>query len=124
MKQEQDNYTVCVDESGTLPDPKDKFIILCAVTVREAKEAENVVNRVLASLRQTRDSLKLKELKYYHSRDVVKRLFLASIVAAGLEIFVLVVDKKGRGINDNPENFAALHFELINEIFLWYGCKK
>jgi hypothetical protein len=116
--------TLFIDESGTLPDQADRFIVICAVAVKEIKEAENVINRVLDSLRQTRDSLKLKELKYYHSRDAVKRIFLAAIVAAGLEIFVLAVDKKGRKIPDKPENFAILLSELLSEVFLWYGSKK
>lgn len=122
--EELKNLTIFVDESGTLPDPKDQFIVICAVAVKQAKEAENVISRVLESLKQTRDSLKLKELKYYHSRHAVKRLFLASIVSAGLEIFVLAVDKKGRKIVDSPENFAILIAELLAGIFSWYRDKK
>lgn len=118
------SVTIFLDESGTLPDPKDQFVVICAVAMREAKEAQNVINRVLKSLRQTKESLKLKELKFYHARHAVKRLFLATIVAAGSEIFVLVADKKGRKIPDSPENFAMLVSELVKEIFLWYKAKK
>ncbi len=115
---------VFIDESGTLPDPKDKFLVICAVVAREAREAENLISRVLESLKQTRDSLKLKELKFYHARQAVKRVFLAAIVSAGLEIFTLVVDKKHRKIPDSPENFAILLAELVSEIFFWYKLEK
>jgi hypothetical protein len=43
---------VFIDESGTLPDINDKFIVICGVVVDESKEAENIFSRILKSLKQ------------------------------------------------------------------------
>ncbi len=125
MFEENQQKIYCyVDESGTLPDVSDRFIAVCGVVVKDTKEAENLINSVLFTLHQTRDSLKLKELKFYHSRHVVKKIFLSAIVASGFKIFILVVDKQGRKIKDDPENFFIILTELISEIFLWYRGAK
>src|SRR3989344_13997 len=117
---EQKQLIVFVDESGTLPDSKDRFVVICGAAVEDIKEADSLIHKVLFSLRQTRDSLKLRELKFYHSRDAVKRIFLSAIAASRLKIFILIVDKQGRKIHDDPENFSVILAELIIEIFLWY----
>lgn len=114
--------TIFIDKSGTLPDPKDKFIVICGVGVNQIKEAENVINRILYSLRQIR--IKIKELKFYYAGQRTKRRFLSGIVSSGFEIFALVVGKKGRKIVDTPENFAILVSDLVNEINLWYKVKE
>ena len=36
------NLTIFIDESGTLPDPRDKFVVICGVGVRQTKEAKNI----------------------------------------------------------------------------------
>jgi len=110
-------YYVLIDESGTLPDPKDKFIVIAGVGVKRIKEAENLISRTLRSLRQR--EIKLKELKFYSAGEKTKRQVLSGIVSAGFEVFVVVVDKKGRKISDTPNNFALVVSELINEICLW-----
>jgi len=115
-------YYVLIDESGTLPDPKDKFIVIAGVGIRRIKEAENLVSRTLKSLRQRK--IKIKELKFYSAGEKTKRQILSGIVSVGLEIFVVAVDKKGRKIPDTPNNFAILVAELINEINLWQKERK
>ena len=42
---------IFIDESGTLPDPNDKFIIICGVEVKQLKDAENIFSKVLNSLK-------------------------------------------------------------------------
>ncbi len=113
---------IFIDESGTLPDPKDKFIVISGVGVKRIKEAKDVVSRILFSLRQKK--IKIKELKFYYAGQRTKRQFLSGIVSASFEIFVLVVNKKGRKIADTSENFAILAADLINEINLWYKAEK
>jgi len=114
--------TVFIDESGTLPDPKDRFIVLCGVGIKKIKEAENIISRTLTSLR--RRKTKVQEIKFYSTGQKTKRQFLSGIVLANFEIFALVVDKKGRKIADTPENFALLVADLVNEINLWYKVEK
>lgn len=104
---------IFIDESGTLPDPKDKFITICGVGIKKIKEAENVISRTLTSLR--RRKIKIQEIKFYSAGQKTKRQLLSGVVSANFEIFALIVDKKGRKIADTPENFAILVADLINE---------
>ena len=114
--------TIFTDESGTLPDLKDKFIVICGVGIKKIKEAKNIISRILASLR--RRKIKIKEIKFYYAGQNTKRQFLSGIISANFEIFALVVDKKKRKIADTPENFSILVAELVNEINLWYKVEK
>jgi len=115
-------YYILIDESGTLPDPKDKFVVIAGVGVKRIKEAENLVSRTLKSLR--RRKVKVRELKFYSAGERTKRQVLSGIVSAGFEIFIVAIDKKGRKISDTPSNFALLVNELINEIHLWRKERK
>lgn len=115
-------FNIFIDESGTLPDPKDKFIVVSGVGIKKIKEAQNVISRILTSLRQRK--IKIPEIKFYYAGQRTKRQFLSGIVSSGFEIFALIVDKKGRKIADTPDNFALLVADLVNEINLWYRTKK
>lgn len=113
----KNQYYILMDESGTLPDPKDKFIVIAGVGIKKIKEAGNLMSRILKSLRQRK--IKIKEIKFYYAGERTKRQILSGIVLAGFEIFAIIVDKKRRKIPDKPENFALLVSELINEVNLW-----
>ncbi len=115
-------YYVLVDESGTLPDPKDKFIVLAGIRFERIKEATNLISRILKSLRQRK--IKIKEIKFYYAGERTKRQILSGIISAGFEIFTIIVDKKRRKIPDIPENFSLLVSELINEVYFWQPEKK
>jgi len=114
--------TIFIDESGTLPDIKDKFIVICGVGVEKIKEAENIFSRIRTSLRQRK--IKVQEIKFYYAGQNTKRQFLSGLVSANLKIFALVIEKKGRKIADIPENFGILVAELVNEMIFWYKVKK
>jgi hypothetical protein len=113
---------VFIDESGTLPDPADKFIVVAAVGMENNRDAKILISRTLKSLRQKK--AKIKEIKSYYSGDRTKIQVLSGTVAAEFEIFAIITDKKGRKISDTPENFALLVGELINEINLWQSQRK
>ncbi|MEK9135135.1 MAG: DUF3800 domain-containing protein [Patescibacteria group bacterium] len=117
MKIPQKQYFVLIDESGTLPDIKDKFIVIAGVRLEKMKEALDLISRTLKTLRQRK--IKIKEVKFYYAGEKTKRQILSGIISTGLEIFAIVVDKKRRKIPDTPENFALLVSEIINEINLW-----
>lgn len=114
--------TVFIDESGTLPDAKDKFVAVCGVAVLQPKEAENIFSRILNSLRQR--NIKIDEIKFYSSGQNTKRQFLSGISAADFKIFALIVDKKSRKIADTPENFSLLVSSLISDVINWYKDKE
>ncbi len=114
--------TVFIDESGTLPDAKDKFVSVCGVAVLQLKEAENIFSRILNSLRQR--NIKIGEIKFYSAGQNTKRQFLAGMSAANLKVFALIVDKKSRKIADTPENFSLLVSNLISDVTNWYKGKE
>jgi len=114
--------TIFIDESGTLPDSKDKFVVICGVKVEKVKEVDNIFSRIRISLRQRK--IKVQEVKFYYAGQNTKRQFLSGIVSANLDISALIVDKKRRKIVDTPENFALLVAELVNEIVLWYRVER
>lgn len=113
---------VFIDESGTLPDINDKFVVICGVAVRQLKEAKNIFSRILNSLRQRK--IRIKEIKFYHAGQNTKRQFLSGISAANFKIFALIVDKKARKIADSPDNFALLAGNLISDIIKWHKDEK
>ena len=110
-------YFIFIDESGTLPDIEDRFIIIAGVGAENIKDPKNLISRVLKSLRQRK--IKIKELKFYYAGERIKRQILSGIVSFGFDIFIIAIDKKTRKISDTPENFALLVGEIINEINLW-----
>ncbi|MFH1423486.1 MAG: DUF3800 domain-containing protein [Candidatus Nealsonbacteria bacterium] len=118
----QKQYYILIDESGTLPDSKDEFIIIAGIATDVIKNANVLVSRALESLRQRK--VKIKEVKFYYAGDQTKRQILSGIVSEGLGVFLIAIDKKGRKVSDNPENFALLVGELIKEINLWQQEKE
>ena len=122
MKEINKNLTIFMDESGTLPDPRDEFIVICAVYVKNLKEGRSIISRSLETLRKTKKPI--KEIKFYYAGQNTKRQFLSAMVASHFEVFVMVIDKKKRKIADTPENFSLLAADLIGEIFLWHKAGK
>lgn len=108
--------TVFIDESGTLPDPKDKVIVVAAVGTDKTQN-------LLKLIRKTRKIglVKSGELKFYTAGKKTKIRFFEALAKEDLAIFVLVVDKLGRKITDSPENFAALCWLLLKEVLEFYN---
>lgn len=113
----QKQYYILIDESGTLPDPRDTYIVIAAVGLEDIKEGKHVVSKVLQSLRERK--VRIAELKFYYAGEQTKRRMLSGIILAGFQVFALIVDKQERKISDTPENFALLISELIREVSLW-----
>jgi len=42
-------YYILIDESGTLPDPRDKYIVIAGVGIKRIKEASNLISRISKS---------------------------------------------------------------------------
>lgn len=118
----QKQYYILIDESGTLPDPRDEFIIIAGIATDTIKNANVLVARALESLRQRK--IKIKEVKFYYAGDQTKKQVLSGIVSEGLGIFLVAMNKRGRKVPDNPENFVLLVGELIKEVNLWHPKKE
>lgn len=105
--------TVYIDESGTLPDPKDKLVIVAAVGTSSPESID-------AILKQTKKKYALKkstgELKFYTAGDKTKKLFFETIAKHDFSLYILIVDKMGRKIPDTPDNYAAVCCLLINDV--------
>ncbi|HTK03829.1 MAG TPA: DUF3800 domain-containing protein [Alphaproteobacteria bacterium] len=105
--------TIFIDESGTLPDTKDKVIVIAAVGVFIPSK----IDKIFKALQKKRDSkTKARELKFYTAGNKTKDLFFEKIAKEDFEIFVLEVEKMNRKIPDTPENFAVLCWILLNDI--------
>ncbi|MBU0569494.1 DUF3800 domain-containing protein [Patescibacteria group bacterium] len=114
--------TIFIDESGTLPDPKDKVVIVAAV----ATELPQKINQVSKSVRKYLKSRKrkLNEIKFYRSGERTKKKFLQELAKQEVDIFALTVEKYGRKIADTPKNFALLCWLLLEDCFLYYTKSK
>lgn len=108
---------VFVDESGTLPDPKDKVIVVAAVGTGTSEKIASIIKKLLrkGTLRK-----KTGELKFYTAGERTKRLFFKSIAKENIDIFVLVVEKMGKKIPDTPEHFAILSWLLLSDVLNFY----
>jgi len=109
--------TIFVDESGTLPDPKDTVIVIAAVGTANPAKFEAIIKGV-----QNKNKLRKQtgELKFYTSGEKTKRLVLTSVAKEQVAIFVLIVDKMGRKIKDTPQHFAILCWLLLIDIINIY----
>lgn len=112
---------IYIDESGTLPDPNDKVIILAAIVT-------NANNEILKLIKSVKKRSKLRkqtgELKYYTASEKSKEIFFNKLLTLNLDIFVLIVDKNHAKIEDSPSNFAILSWILIEDIFDYYKNAK
>ena len=69
------NFTIFIDESGTLPDIKDRVIVIAAV----GTNTPIVIDDIFKTL-QKKEKLRKKtgELKFYTAGDKTKQFFLKS----------------------------------------------
>lgn len=111
------NIVVFIDESGTLPDPKDKVIVIGAVGTKTPERIEKIIKGIQ---RKTRLKKTTGELKFYTAGDKTKRLFFERIAKEEIDIFILSIDKMGRKIPDTYENYAILCWLLLKDVFGFY----
>lgn len=105
--------TVYIDESGTLPDPKDKVVVVAAVGTESLERIDLLLKQIKKKVSFKRPS---GELKFYTAGEKTKTLFFKLLTKENLTICTLSVEKMGRKILDTPENYAALCLLLLNDI--------
>lgn len=113
--------TIYIDESGTLPDPKDKVIVVAAVATQTPEEMYQLFS---SQIKKEPLRKKSTELKFYTAGDKTKQKFFKELMQSNVDIYILVVDKLGRKIADTPENFAVLNSVLLAEVLPFYEGKK
>lgn len=109
--------TIFIDESGTLPDPKDRVIVVAAVGSKAPAKIELIIKTV-----RKRGKFKktTEELKFYTVGDKTKTAFFKEIAKEQVSIFILTVEKMGRKIPDTPQHFAVLCWLLLTDVFSFY----
>lgn len=112
---------IFVDESGTLPDPKDRVIVVAAVGVDFPKKIERIIKAVRKSGKFKKE---IGEIKFYTAGDRSKEMFLQKLVREDFDIFVLIVEKMGRKIPDTPQHFALLCWLLLTDVLNFYPSIK
>lgn len=112
------NITIFIDESGTLPDPKDQVIIVAAVGTNLPQKLTKVSKSVRKYLKRSKKTL--SEIKFYRAGEKTKRKFLEALAKQNVAIFTLAVEKYGQKIVDTPGNFALLCWLLLEDCFLFY----
>lgn len=115
--------TIVIDESGTLPDPNDKVIIIAAVSAEMPRILAEVTKKARKGIRSRKKKEEISEIKFYQAGERTKTAYLKELSKQAIDIFVLIVDKKEQKIPDTPENFAALCYILLAECLLFYGDK-
>lgn len=111
--------TICIDESGTLPDANDKVVILAAVSSATQKVLLGIFNKIKKQIK-FKQSKNLPEIKFYHAGEKTRILFMKELKNSLIEIFVLIIDKKGQKIPDTPFNFAVLAYFLIEDCLFFH----
>lgn len=110
------NITIYIDESGTLPDPKDQVVIIAAVGTKLPEKLRAITKAIRKNLIKKNTS----EIKFYTSGEKTKRKFLEKLSNEDIEIFTLTIEKRGQKIPDSPENFALLCWVILEDCLLFY----
>ena len=105
-----------IDESGTLPDLQDSHIVLAAIAVPDT----NDLDRIFRGSSHEKISRKRSEFKFYHMGPKSKKRFFMQFRTAKVDIFLLIIDKKGRKIADTPDNMAILSTILLDSVLASY----
>ena len=116
MKNHPKNITVFIDESGTLPDPKDKVVVIAAVGTQLSQDLRRLAQKV-----REKTKIRSGEVKFYRAGERTKTIFLKELAKLEVDLFVLAVEKQGQKIPDTPENFAFLCDLLLKECQIFYG---
>jgi len=109
---------IFIDESGTLPDPKDKVVIVAAVGTSNPLILEKVIKATRKNLKKRNKTI--TEIKFYHAGEKTKNKFLEELRKQKIDIFTLCVEKYGLKIVDSPQNFALICWLLIEDCLIFY----
>lgn len=102
---------IFIDESGTLPDISDRYIVLAALVASNPRNLEKILpkfRKKIPSKGSRKKEKQVREFKFHYVGDITRRRVLEEIISKNVKIYVLVVNKMGRKIKDNPENYGKL----------------
>ncbi|OGY25968.1 MAG: hypothetical protein A2Z24_02515 [Candidatus Woykebacteria bacterium RBG_16_44_10] len=105
-----------IDESGRLADPKDRILVIAALVTRSLVGLDKIIpeaRRKIPAKGKRRKELKLAEIKFSTTGDRTRERVLKLISSARVKVFILIIDKEGRKILDNPQNYAKLISKVL-----------
>lgn len=111
-------YFVFVDESGTLPEPSERFFVVAAVGTRNPRELGRVVKKVREWLKQRGKRYQnITELRFSSAEQETRIKFLEILsTVSDVQIYVLILEKDRSQIIGTPENYAKAAWPLLAKI--------
>ncbi len=110
-----------VDESGSLPDPGDRYLVFVAIVTTDPRALRKIVKKAGRKQKKVRlKRLKTQEVKWRDAPDGTKRRVLTILAQYEIEIFWLVVDKQNQAISDTPKNYGRMLSELVRECLVYH----
>lgn len=112
--------TIFIDESGTLPDTQDQYIILAALATSHPNPLSNILGKFRKNTPKKgsrKNEHLVPEFKFHYVGELTRRNALMEINSLNARIYILVVDKMGRKIADTASNYFKL-LKLLIEIVL------
>lgn len=105
MTTESKTY-IYIDESGSLSGTELYFVV-ATVLSQSPKSLEHITKRVRRKI--GRKKLKqIPELKFHTSDETTRRRLLTTLAKQRVNFLTLLVDKEGRRVKDNPENYGLI----------------
>lgn len=105
---------IFIDESGTLPDKNDSFVVVTAIATDDPRKLSEVSNFVRKNLKKSKKAP--SEIKFYSSGDKTRTIFLSKLNQLDISVSVLMISKKNSSIEDSPLNFATACYYSIKPI--------
>lgn len=102
---------IFIDESGTLPDISDKYIVLAALVVSNPQGLEKILpkfRKKTPSKGSRKKEKRVREFKFHYVGGITRRRVLEEIISKDVKIYILVINKMDRKITDSPENYGKL----------------
>lgn len=108
-----------IDESGRLYDPEDRILVIAVLVTQSLVGLDKIIfkTRRKVPYKGKRKIERFLELKFSLTGDKTRKLILKEIAKLEAKIYLLVVDKQGRRIKDNPEHYALLISKALVQPF-------
>lgn len=103
------NYAL-LDESGRIYDPNDKILVFGVIVAENLSELEKIIIKARRRIpkKGKRKQERLSEIKFSLTGDNTRLFILKELAKHQVKIYALIIDKQGRKIEDEPENYALL----------------
>ncbi len=115
---------VLIDESGRLADPNDKILIFSALVTKTLIDLDKIIPKVRRKIPpkgKYKKEKSLAEIKFQTTGERTRLKVLEAIKEKKLRIFLLIVNKEGRKIADNPKNYSLLVGTLLKFVIKKYS---